>query len=241
MCIRDRTLFRLHWGGKGVKGEAWDALQRDEFLPRLAAMQADAIASGWLKPRARYGYFPANGDGNDLVVFSPDEAERELVRFTFPRRPARERLCLADYFLPLAGGQRDVVAFQIVTVGAEASERTERLQAAGDYSDSFYSHGLGVQTAEGLAEWLHQCTRAELGIGPGAGKRYSWGYPSCPDLAQHEQVDQLLDLSKIDLRLTGGHQFEPEQTTAAIVIHHPAAKYFALLTTGGADAPDDPA
>ncbi|MEJ7763126.1 MAG: methionine synthase [Thermomicrobiales bacterium] len=236
-----KTLFRLHWGGKGVKGEAWDALQRDEFLPRLAEMQADAIASGWLKPRARYGYFPANGDGNDLVVFSPDEAERELVRFTFPRQPARERLCLADYFLPLAGGQRDVVAFQIVTVGAEASERTERLQAAGDYSDSFYSHGLSVQTAEGLAEWLHQRTRAELGIGPGAGKRYSWGYPSCPDLAQHEQVDQLLDLSKIDLRLTGGHQFEPEQTTAAIVIHHPAAKYFALLTTGGADAPDDPA
>ncbi|MDQ3512464.1 MAG: dihydropteroate synthase, partial [Chloroflexota bacterium] len=233
-----KTLFRLHWGGKGVKGEAWEALQRDEFQPRLAEMQADAIASGWLEPRARYGYFPANADGNDLVVFAPDEAGRELVRFPFPRQPARERLCLADYFLPLAGGVRDVVAFQVVTVGAAASQRTERLQAAGDYSDSFYSHGLSVQTAEGLAEWLHQRTRAELGIGPETGKRYSWGYPACPDLAQHEQVDQILDLDKVGIRLTGGHQFEPEQTTAAIVIHHPAAKYFALLTTGGTDTPD---
>ncbi|HEV2107192.1 MAG TPA: vitamin B12 dependent-methionine synthase activation domain-containing protein, partial [Thermomicrobiales bacterium] len=230
-----KTLFRLHWGGKGVKAEAWEALQRDEFLPRLEQMQQEAIRDGWLQPRARYGYFPANSQGNDLIVFGPDDQERELVRFTFPRQPARERLCLADYFLPLSAGGRDVVAFQIVTAGKEASERTERLQAAGEYADSFYSHGLSVQTAEGLAEWLHQKVRAELGIGPETGKRYSWGYPSCPDLEQHVLVDQVLNLNQIGIRVTDGYQFDPEQTTAAIVIHHPAAKYFALLRSGGDD------
>ena len=228
-----KTLFRLHWGGKGVKGDAWDALQQDEFLPRLKQMQEEAIKEGWLQPRVRYGYFPANSDGNDLIVFDPERHDRELLRFAFPRQPARERLCLADYFLPVSDGRKDAVAFQIVTAGKEASERTERLQAAGDYSDSFYSHGLSVQTAEGLAEWLHQRVRDELGIGPETGKRYSWGYPSCPDLEQHVLVDKLLDIGQIGVAVTDGYQFEPEQTTAAIVIHHPAAKYFALLRTGG--------
>ncbi len=228
-----KTLFRLHWGGKGVKDEAWEALQRDEFLPRLKEMQAEAEQTGWLKPRVRYGYFPANSEGNDLVVYSPDEAEREIARFPFPRQPRRDRLCLADYYLPVSSGKRDVAVFQLVTVGEEATKRTEQLQAAGEYAASFYSHGLGVQSAEGLAEYVHQRIRRELGIGEEQGKRYSWGYPSCPDLEQHLLVEKLLDAAAIGVRVTEGFQFEPEQTTAALVVTHPDARYFALAMTGG--------
>ncbi len=228
-----KTLFRLHWGGKGVKGEAWEALQNDEFLPRLAEMQEDAIANGWLLPRVRYGFFPANSEYNDLIVFDPEDHDRELTRFTFPRQPARDRLCLADYFLPLESGRKDVVAFQIVTMGSAASRRTEETQARGDYSESFFSHGLSVSSAEALAEYTHQRIRGMLNIGEETGKRYSWGYPSCPDLEQHLLVDQLLDLGAIGVTVTDGYQFDPEQTTAAIVIPHPDAKYFALLHTGG--------
>ena len=232
-CLDLKTLFRLHWGAKGVKDEAWQRLQEDDFLPRLRAMQASAAAEGWLHPRVRYGYFPANADGNDLVIFSPDEAKREIGRFPFPRQPRRDRLCLADYFLPLVDGRRDVVALQIVTVGAEATARSERLQAAGEYAESFFTHGLSVQSAEGLAEYTHQRVRRELGIGEEQGKRYSWGYPSCPDLEQHALVDRLLDVGEIGVRVTEGFQFEPEQTTAALVVPHPDARYFALARTGG--------
>jgi 5-methyltetrahydrofolate--homocysteine methyltransferase len=228
-----KTLFRLHWGGKGVKDEAWEKLQQDEFLPRLAAMQRDAEETGWLMPRALQGIFPANSDKNDLVVFDPVEQDREIARFAFPRQPARERLCLADYFLPIDDGRRDVVAFQIVTMGENATKRSEETQARGDYSESYFTHGLGVSSAEALAEYVHQRTRRELGIGPETGKRYSWGYPSCPELSQHEIVDKLLDIGTIGVELTDGYQFMPEQTTAAIIIPHPDAKYFALLRTGG--------
>jgi 5-methyltetrahydrofolate--homocysteine methyltransferase len=228
-----KTLFRLHWGGKGLKDEEWEAMQQEEFLPRLAEMQADAETTGWLQPRVRYGFFPAASEANDLIVFDPDEQDRELVRFTFPRQPARERLCLADYFQPLESGVKDVVAFQIVTMGSAASARTEATQAKGDYSESYFSHGLSVSSAEALAEMTHQRIREMLGIGEETGKRYSWGYPSCPDLEQHALVDQLLDLGAIGVTVTDGFQFDPEQTTAAIVIPHPDAKYFALLHTGG--------
>jgi 5-methyltetrahydrofolate--homocysteine methyltransferase len=228
-----KTLYRLHWGGKGVKDEAWEKLQAEEFNPRLKAMQEEAEQTGWLAPRVRYGYFPANGDGNDLVIFDPDDPDQELARFTFPRQPRRERLCLADYFLPLSSGKRDVAAFQIVTMGDEATRRTERFQAAGEYTEAYFSHGLSVQSAEGLAEYTHQRIRRELGIGEETGKRYSWGYPACPDLSQHGVVEQLLDSRSIGIAVTDGYQFMPEQTTAALVVPHPDAKYYALARSGG--------
>ncbi len=228
-----KTLFRLHWGGKGLKDDAWETMQRDEFLPRLARMQAEAAETGWLLPQVRYGYFPVNGDGNDLVFFEPDDPQEELARFKFPRQPARERLCLADYFLPIESGNRDVAVLQLVTVGPEATKRTERLQAAGEYSEAYFSHGLSVQSAEGLAEYAHQRVRAELGIGPETGKRYSWGYPACPDLSQHAIVQELLDGPSIGVAITDGFQFDPEQSTAALVVPHPDAKYYALMRSGG--------
>ncbi len=231
-----KTLYRLHWGGKGVKGEEWDALLENEFEPRLKRMQESAKALGWLQPRVRFGFFPCNSENNDLVIYDPEDQDREIERFIFPRQPARERLCLSDYFLPVGSGKKDVVQFQIVTMGRKASERTEELQAKGDYSESYFTHGLSVSAAEGLAELTHQRSRAMLGIGEETGKRYSWGYPSCPDLSQHVLVDKLLDMSQIGVEVTDGWQFVPEQSTAAIVVHHPDAKYFALLRTGGAAA-----
>jgi 5-methyltetrahydrofolate--homocysteine methyltransferase len=228
-----KTMYRLHWGGKGLKDAAWEDMLHNEFEPRLLKMEREAEETGWLAPRVRYGYFPANSDGNDLIVFDPEHPDRELARFNFPRQPARERLCLADYFLPSTGGKRDVVALQIVTVGKSATERTERLQAAGEYSESFFCHGLSVSAAEGVAEYAHQRIRGDLGIGPEGGKRYSWGYPACPDLSQHKIVEELLDSRSIGVEVTDGFQFVPEQTTAAIIVPHPDAKYYAMARTGG--------
>ena len=196
-------------------------------------MQEEAEATGWLKPQVRYGYFPANGDDNDLVLFDPDDPDREIARFPFPRQPRRERLCLADYFLPLSSGRKDVATFQIVTVGPDATDRTERLQAGGEYSESFFSHGLSVQTAEGLAEYAHQRVRRELGIGEEQGKRYSWGYPACPDLSQHLSSRSSSTPRRSASEVTEGYQFDPEQTTAALVVAHPDAKYYALARSGG--------
>ncbi len=126
-----KTLYRLHWGGKGVKGEEWDALLANEFEPRLKRMQEDAKQNGWLQPRVRFGFFPCNSENNDLVIYDPEDQDREIERFTFPRQPARERLCLSDYFLPVGSGKKDVVAFQIVTMGKVATHHIDELQAQG--------------------------------------------------------------------------------------------------------------
>ena len=161
---------------------------------------------------------------SDLAKPNPDEI---AARFTFPRQPAGERLCLADYFAPVESGQMDMVALQVVTVGQEATERFDRLQAAGDYSEAYYLHGLAVQTAEATAEYLHRHIRRELGLPEGQGKRYSWGYPAIPDLDDHRLVFDLLPAeSELGMSLTAACQLVPEQSTAAIILHHPQAKYY---------------
>jgi 5-methyltetrahydrofolate--homocysteine methyltransferase len=150
-----------------------------------------------------------------------------LAKFHFPRQKAQEALSLADYFLPVESGKMDTVAFQIVTVGQAATERFDRLQAANDYSEAYFTHGLAVQTAEAAADYLHEHVRRELGIPAGQGKRYSWGYPAIPDLEDHARVFQLLPAEKeLGMKLTSAYQLVPEQSTAAIIVHHPEAKYF---------------
>jgi 5-methyltetrahydrofolate--homocysteine methyltransferase len=229
--LAQRSLFRLSWGGKGVHGEEWTKLLREDFLPRLRRMQREAIAEGYLQPRAVYGYFPANSIDNDVVLFDPQDHDREIDRFTFARQTGEEHLSIADYFAPLESGKRDVVALQLVTVGPEATARVDRLQAAGDYSESYYTHGLSVETAEALAEYVHEVMRNDLGVEKNQGKRYSWGYPACPDLADHEKVMRLLDAENaIGVRVTSAYQFVPEQSTAAIATHHPDAKYFSVVS-----------
>jgi 5-methyltetrahydrofolate--homocysteine methyltransferase len=224
------VLFKLHWGGKGVKGEAWRDLvegtaEEEGFAPRLERMWRE---QDYLQPRARLGYFPAAADGNELVVFDPEDTERELERLVFPRQPRHDRICLADFYRPFDSGERDVVALQGVTVGPQVTELIERLESEGEFAEQLYVHGLGVQAAEGLAEWLHSRVRAELDIPLSQGRRYSWGYPACPDQSEHEKVWRLLDLERIGMTLSGGHAVLPEQSTVAIVAHHPQAVYFGM-------------
>ncbi len=224
------VLFKLHWGGRGVKGEAWRQLvegngEEEGFAPRLERMWRE---QDYLHPRARLGYFPCNADGNELVVFDPADPERELERLVFPRQPKHDRICLADFYRPLGSGERDVVALQGVTVGPEVTELIEKLEREGEFAEQLYVHGLGVQAAEGLAEWLHSEIRSELGIPLDQGRRYSWGYPACPDQSEHEKVWRLLGLEEIGMTLSGGYAVLPEQSTVAIVAHHPQAVYFGM-------------
>ena len=226
-------LYRLQWGARG-SGPQFEATVRNEFEPTLARLTAAAKREGWLKPEAVYGYFPVQSSGNDLIVYEPeayarDGTTRELTRFHFPRQEGRERLCIADYFRSVESGDVDVAAFQVVTVGDAATRRFQELQSAGEYTEAFYIHGLSVETAEALAEWLHRRARHELGIPGGRGKRYSWGYGACPDLEDHAQLFRILPAEReLGMELTSAFQLVPEQSTAAIVVHHPQAKYYAV-------------
>ena len=223
------VLFKLHWGGRGVKGEAWTKLLRDNFQPRLERMWREQT---YLHPRALLGYFPCNAEGNELIVWAPDDFDpahpRELHRLIFPRQPRHDRICLSDFYRPLGSGEIDVVALQAVTAGEEVTELMASLEAEGEFAEQLFVHGLGVQTAEGMAEWLHARVRSELGAAPTQGRRYSWGYPSCPEQSELAKVFDLLDAPSIGLRLSGGFAVEPEQSTLAIVAHHPQAVYFGM-------------
>jgi 5-methyltetrahydrofolate--homocysteine methyltransferase len=222
------TLYRLHWGAKNAKGEQWERLVKDEFEPRLERYRKEVQASGMLQVRAAYGFFPAAADGDELVVYDPDDRASELARFPFPRQADRDRLCLADYFAP-ANGTRpaDVVGFQIVTVGDRLLERSNALMKGGDYSEGYFLHGFGVRLAEAAAEYVHRLMRRELGIPMNRGLRYSWGYPACPDHRQHEILFRLLPArERLGMDLTEAGALVPELSTAAIVVHHPEAKYF---------------
>ncbi|MFN2237180.1 MAG: vitamin B12 dependent-methionine synthase activation domain-containing protein, partial [Anaerolineales bacterium] len=227
-------LFRLSWGAKNAHGEEWVKLQA-EFEVRLAQMQKAALKEGWLKPQAVYGYWPCQSDGDDLIIYQPDSISgslEPLARFSFPRQQAGDLICLSDYFSPADSGQLDVVALQVVTVGQAATELFDSLQEAGDYAEAYYLHGLAVQTAEATAEYLHAHIRRELGLPEGQGKRYSWGYPAIPDLDDHRKVFDLLPAeSELGMSLTAAYQLVPEQSTAAIIVHHPDAKYYTVGTS----------
>jgi 5-methyltetrahydrofolate--homocysteine methyltransferase len=237
------VLFKLHWGGRGVKGEAWQKLLREDFRPRLERMWQE---QRYLHPRALLGFFPCYSLGNDIVVLDPDDRASELTRFVCPRQPKGDRICLADFFRPGpredgGPGELDVVAVQAVTVGSEVSELIASLEAEGEFAEQLFVHGLGVQTAEALAEWLHYEVRGMLGIPATQGRRYSWGYPAIPDQSEHLKVDELLGLGKIGMTITSGYAPDPEQSTLALVAHHPQAIYFGtrqgrLLPDG---SPDD--
>jgi 5-methyltetrahydrofolate--homocysteine methyltransferase len=222
-------LFRLSWGAKNAHGEEWVQL-RDSFEARLANMQRQALQDEWFQPKAVYGYWPCHADGEELIIYHPGstlEAPETITRFIFPRQSSGDYLCLADYFSPVGADAFDVVAFQVVTVGQAATRRFDQLQEAGDFSEAYYFHGLAVQTAEAAAEYLHRHIRRELGLAEDQGKRYSWGYPAIPDLDDHRKVFDLLPAeSALGMSLTSAYQLVPEQSTAAIIIHHPEARYF---------------
>ncbi|MGH2911774.1 MAG: vitamin B12 dependent-methionine synthase activation domain-containing protein, partial [Solirubrobacteraceae bacterium] len=250
------VLFKLHWGGKGVKGEAWRELVDGDFRPRLERMWSE---QGYLHPRALLGFFPCYAQGNDIVVLDPrvvdptggldaGDPAAELTRFVCPRQPKGDRICLADFFRPAVNGraggppnQLDVIAVQAVTVGSEVTELMAKLESDGEFAEQLFVHGLGVQTAEGLAEWLHAKAREMLAIPSTQGRRYSWGYPAVPEQSEHLKVEKLLGLEKIGMEISDGYAPIPEQSTLALVAHHPQAIYFGtrqgrLLPEG---SPDD--
>jgi 5-methyltetrahydrofolate--homocysteine methyltransferase len=244
------VLFKLHWGGKGVKGEAWQTLLRDDFRPRLERMWKEQT---YLHPRALLGFFPCYAEGNDIVVLDPEDRSSELTRFVCPRQPKGDRICLADFYRPAvdAAGkpsatgsppaELDVIAVQAVTVGSEVTDLMAKLESDGEFAEQLFVHGLGVQTAEGLAEWLHYEARGMLGIPATQGRRYSWGYPAVPEQSEHLKVEKLLGLADIGMKITDGYAPVPEQSTLALIAHHPQAIYFGtrqgrLLPDG---SPDD--
>jgi 5-methyltetrahydrofolate--homocysteine methyltransferase len=237
--IHKPELYRLSWGATNTHGEAWTKLER-EFDERLARMQREALQKRSLRPQAVYGYFPCNRDGDDLVIWEPrpfaeaNGAPPERVeagRFAFPRQPDGDLLCISDYFAPVESGLTDVVALQVVTVGEPASAAFEELQQADHYSEAYFFHGLAVQTAEATAVYVQRAiVNAGLGLPAEQGKRYSWGYPACPDLNDHATVWRLMPQvqSVLSVSLTESFQLVPEQSTAAIVVHHPDAKYYSV-------------
>ncbi len=231
-------LFRLSWGAKNTQGAEWRQLEA-EFEERLLRMAREAARAQTLEPQAVYAYLPANSDGDDLIVweaaaYAADGEKREAARFRFPRQPDGEALCISDYFAAIDSGRTDTLVLQTVTVGAAASAEVERLQSENEYSEAYYFHGLAVQAAEATANYLTHIVAGQLGIPAGRGKRYSWGYPACPELADHEIVLRLLPQleTELGLSLTESWQWVPEQSTAALFTHHPAAKYYSV---GGLD------
>jgi 5-methyltetrahydrofolate--homocysteine methyltransferase len=246
------------WGSRIVRGVSIDellpflnrtALFRNQFGLRNAQFDKGeealrqtldlVVRERLLVPEVVYGYWQANGDGNDVVVWASPDSGEEAARFTFPRQRSGRRLCIADFFRPVASGERDVIAFQAVTVGRRVSERAQELFAADRYTDYLYLHGLGVEMAEALAEYWHRRVREELGIAGDddpdmeklldqgyRGSRYSFGYGACPDLAARKPLFELLEAQRIGLELSEEFQLVPEQSTDAFVVHHPEAKYF---------------
>jgi 5-methyltetrahydrofolate--homocysteine methyltransferase len=242
--LHKMELFRLSWGAKNAHGEEWDKISAD-FEKRLARMSREAMFNHLLEPRAVYGYFPAQSDGNDLIIYDPAPFEtarnnggstpekREIARFYFPRQEEGEHLCISDYYASVESGQIDTVALQIVTVGEIATEHYTKLNEQGEVTEAYFFHGLAVQTAEATAQYVNAHIRRELGLDENRGKRYSWGYPACPDLEDHAKVLQLLPeaADKLGMQLTAAFQWMPEQSTAAIFAHHPGAKYYSVGTS----------
>lgn len=214
--IDKKSLFVLSWGLRGKSAK--DSEAEHEVL--FEEWKKKVLQEKLFEPRAVYGYFKAHNKDGKLIV---DHPSGEKLEFEFPRSSRGKHLCLADYF-----GEDDIVAFQAVTVGNRVSEIIEKWNKEDRYTDAYYLHGLAVETAEAMAAWINQKIKNELKIGEKRGLRYSWGYPSCPDVSQHFLVWKLLQPEKSGMTLTDAGQIIPEQSTAAIVVHHPEAEYFAL-------------
>jgi 5-methyltetrahydrofolate--homocysteine methyltransferase len=239
--VNETALFKGQWQFKQgrTSAEDYQSLVTTKVRPVYEELQERSQREQLLVPKVVYGYFQCQSDGNDLIVF--DESQNERVRFTFPRQPSGKHLCLADFFASRDSGRMDVVAFHLVTVGRRATEYAQELFKADNYADYLYFHGLSVESAEAMAEFWHKRIRKELGIdGSDAkqltrlfhqdyqGSRYSFGYPACPRLEDQEKLFALLDPARIDVSLTEEFQLEPEQSTSAIIVHHPEAKYFSI-------------
>jgi 5-methyltetrahydrofolate--homocysteine methyltransferase len=245
--INETALFKNQWQLKTASQEDYVRLVEQKFRPILGKLEEEVLGSGLFEPKVVYGYFPAQSEGNDVIVYEPGEVgqtsgSKELLRFTFPRQREGRKLSVADFFAPKTSGKIDVLGVSLVTIGHKASQETQRLFEGGEYTKYLYLHGLSVETAEALAELHHKKMREELGIGGDdsphirdlfhqkyRGSRYSFGYPACPNLEDQTKLFVLLRPEEnVGVRLTSGFLLEPEQSTSALVVHHPAAKYFVV-------------
>ena len=240
--LDERATFVGQWGLKPLRGSktTFEDMAEEEGRPRLRMWLDRIKTEGLLEPAVVYGYFPANSDGDDLIVYDPQDHDVEVARFTFPRQRRGRFLCLADYFRPVSSGEKDVIAFTVVTMGQVASESTAKLFDADNYREYLELHGLSVQLTEALAELWHARIRGDWGFDGddnpdmGAliakqgyrGSRYSFGYPACPDVEQQEDLVRLLETERIGVTLSEELQLHPEQSTSALIVHHPEAKYF---------------
>jgi 5-methyltetrahydrofolate--homocysteine methyltransferase len=286
--INQTALFKNQWQLKTASQEDYLRAVEEKFRPILRDLEEEIIREGWFEPKAVWGYWPAQSEGNDVIIYDPASLERsveghgfgrsehpeaqptalasveghgfsraadprsqtaalaaegtsrELLRFTFPRQREGRRLSIADFFAPKSSGQMDVIGLSLVTIGHKASELTQKLFHSGEYTRYLYLHGISVETAEALAELQHKNMRQELGIAAEdapritdlfhqkyRGSRYSFGYPACPNMEDQAKLFKLLKPEEtIGVRLTTGFMLDPEQSTSAIVVHHPLAKYF---------------
>jgi 5-methyltetrahydrofolate--homocysteine methyltransferase len=240
--VNETALFKGQWQFKQGRTpvEQYRELVDTKVRPILDDLKSRSKREQLLTPKVVYGYFPCQSSGNDLIVYE-DDLKTERLRFTFPRQPSGKHLCLADFFASTTSGKTDVVAFHLVTIGRKATEYSQELFKADNYADYLYFHGLSVESAEALAELWHKRIREELGIAAHdakeltklfhqqyQGSRYSFGYPACPSLEDQQKLFSLLDPARIDVNLTEEFQLEPEQSTSAIIVHHPEAKYFSI-------------
>ena len=241
--LNERMLYQFQWGFRksGRSLEEYMEWSRKELRPTLKRMLDVCKQQDILVPQAVYGYWPANAEGNDVIVYDPENHDREVARFTLPRQARAGGLCIADFLRDVSSGERDVLGLQIVTMGQRASDVARDWFKDDRYQDYLYLHGLGVEMAEALAEYVHKRIRGELGfshedsrdldemLGQGyRGSRYSFGYPACPKLEDQEQLLRLLKAAEIGVVLSDEFQLHPEQSTSAIVLHHPQAKYFSV-------------
>jgi 5-methyltetrahydrofolate--homocysteine methyltransferase len=240
--LNETMLYQFHWGYRkaGRKRDEFAKWAEREVRPILNGLIETCVAEDIIRPMAVYGYWKAAGEGNDLVLFDEDGSD-EVARFTLPRQTRDGGICIADFFRDVSSNRRDVVVLQAVTVGQRASDVAREWFAADRYQDYLYLHGFGVEMAEALAEYVHKRIRAELGFGHEderevakllkqgyRGSRYSFGYPACPDLAQQRALLELLGAERIGLEMAEHDQLHPEQSTSALVVHHPQAKYFTI-------------
>lgn len=241
--INRNTLYKFQWGFKApeMSPQAYKAWARTEVDPIFNRLVAASEAQNILQPKAVYGYFPAQSEGDDLIVYTDATGRQERMRFTFPRQKTARRRCIADFFRPVDSGEMDVVAFQLVTVGQHTADHARELFHGDQYQEYLYWHGLNAEGAEGLAEYIHKQIRAELGFAREdardiqamikqeyRGSRYSFGYPACPNLHDQHKILDLLGAERIGVVMGDEDQLWPEDSTSAIVAHHPQAKYFGV-------------
>lgn len=227
--INTNALFRFSWGIRNAAAEKWEKYS-GQFKGMLKEFQEKISVEPWMEPAALYGFWPCNADNNELVIYESAPARgNEIMRFRFPRQKGKDLMCLSDYFASASTDKTDIVAFQIVTLGTKPVDYIHDLQNKGDITEAFYAHGLAVQLTEAAARYTHSIIRRDMGLPDGGSKRYSWGFPALPDLSQHELLFRLLPAEKeLGIRLTSAYQFVPEFTTAAMIIHHPNARYFRI-------------